>query len=90
MDNVVVTQADRDAAADLTNGQFRDTPQYRLIAQGGFDDHPAVQAFARHRIAAEQAIVDWLLGPCVPDHSDEGGCPFDKAARMIQAGEHRT
>jgi hypothetical protein len=24
----------------------------------------------------------------VPDHSDEGGCPFDIAARQIEAGEH--
>lgn len=34
----------------------------------------------------EQAIRDaskWLRGPNVPDHSDEGGCPFDKAAAAI-------
>ena len=32
-------------------------------------------------------IVAWLRGPTVPDHSDEGGCPFDKAAACIERGD---
>ena len=38
---------------------------------------------------AERArTVAWLRGPYVPDHSDEGGCPFHKAADAIERGDH--
>lgn len=50
---VTVTQADREAArAYINEGRFRDCEE---ITEGGWDNAPIVQAFARHRIA------------CVPD-----------------------
>jgi hypothetical protein len=51
-------------------------------------DSAMVEA-AKHGAASERAaVVKWLRGGSVPDHSDEGGCPFDKAANAIERGEH--
>lgn len=54
---VEVTQADRDAAADLYCECINpEGPLNKLIVTGDFDDHPAVQAFARHRLAVLRAL----------------------------------
>lgn len=63
-DELKVTQADRDAAADVASsfGAEQVPPEMRA---GKLDHHPTVQAFARHRIATEtqsQATIDELLG----------------------------
>lgn len=52
MDDVTVTQADREAACD-TYRRFRygQPPLYTNIAAGRIDHDPIVQAFALHRIA---------------------------------------
>ena len=66
---VEVTQADREAAAALVRWQRQATEQWqtkegsalqffvadfsRAIVQGIWDEHPVVQAFARHRTTAE-------------------------------------
>lgn len=59
MTKVGVTQEDRNAAAPLAVGygrcKFGYTYSYNhLIKTGELDEHKLVQAFARHRIAAEQ------------------------------------
>lgn len=61
--NVQVTQADRDAAIPFVGVNF--TPgmiysdAYRIGA-GELDEHPLVQAFARHRTRAEPDLVEAL------------------------------
>lgn len=86
---IEITQEDREWCAKhmVMIVEFRE-----IIRAGRADDH--VAPVAAHRIAsyeagqrdAEARLVAWLRGGSVPDHSDEGGCPFDKAARMIEAG----
>lgn len=55
---MTVTDADREAAVTYArnflrwNGYLRDS-----VRLGQKDSHPLVQAFARHRIAAEQACA---------------------------------
>ena len=49
-----ITQEDRQAAASLNPGVAR------FYLNGGNDHYKIVQAFAAHRIAAEQRIVEWL------------------------------
>ena len=62
MTDVVVTQADRDAASRFVEGYCRiDRYTYsarRMVVIGDWDDHPMVQDFARHRIASEAAAVE--------------------------------
>lgn len=54
MTEVVVTQADRDAAAALIDARpMVENPD--IIRHGGADDGGFVQAFARHRIEATTA-----------------------------------
>ena len=64
------------------------------IRDGRGDDSEAVLLAAAHRELGERradaAVVGWLRGPFVPDHSDEGGCPFDKAAKMLERSDHRS
>lgn len=74
MSSVDVMQADRDAAADLVKWQQKATDEWeakepaalhffakdfsRAIRQGIWDEHPVVQAFARHRLAERE----WCAG----------------------------
>ena len=51
---MTITQEDRQAAASLNPGVAR------FYLNGGNDHYKIVQAFAAHRIAAEQRIVEWL------------------------------
>lgn len=84
-----VTDADRALIQALERFIF-------VANDGGFMSDDALDALARHRIAAEargeqraqEGVVAWLRN-CPPDHSDEGGCPFDKAASAIERGEWR-
>ncbi len=62
---VEVIQADRDAAADHLQSITDDGHTYDAIRRGQCDNHPLVQAFAAHRIAAEKAVLDRL-----PDRPD--------------------
>jgi hypothetical protein len=55
---IVVTQADRDAAADYADQHMATHVSWQKSAiealrKGERDDHPLVQAFARHRITTE-------------------------------------
>lgn len=65
----LVTQEDRDAAADWLEGGPGRTPASRQVRDGGADKTSLVQAFARHRIAALAKVrslpvaeeVAWLI-----------------------------
>ena len=53
-----VVQADRDAAADcLRKSRAATTHERMAIREGRNDDHPAVQAFARHRTSATADLL---------------------------------
>lgn len=54
---VEVTQADREAAAKWAKMQGR-PQQAANMRRGSCDSAPLVQAFARHRIAAENAALE--------------------------------
>lgn len=56
MSSLIAIQADREAAAALV---LFEGPRQRILA-GLSDDGPAVQAFARHRIAEQERVVKWL------------------------------
>lgn len=65
MTELKITQADRDAAASLALWLFDvDLPQSALdriaerLRSGKADKQPSVQAFARHRIAAEEGKAE--------------------------------
>ena len=54
---VEVTREDREAAADYhANGGWGDGREHWLASV--VDSHPLIQAFARHRIAAENAALE--------------------------------
>lgn len=53
-----VIQADRDAAAELHLLRYGDPHPYGDILCGELDDGDFVQAFARHRIAAEREVTE--------------------------------
>jgi len=80
--DILITQADRDAAA---SGYFAWCSGNPVIPDrmkaGKADNHSMVQAFARHRMEERAAIVEWLRGPePYPDGHD--------IAADIEAGEH--
>jgi len=89
-----VIQADRERAADYVEKyQYAVWPdigreQAALIRSGKQDQHALVQAFAAHRIATEQRVVEWLR--------DDGDDPSADAralhgiADAIERGEHRN
>lgn len=59
--NVQVTQADREAAADLYANVYSMPLDHYYVAtlrSGASDGHPIVQAFARHRTRAEPDLVE--------------------------------
>lgn len=61
MDKVTVTQADREAAADHLAKQPLSNTLLRLrIREGKEDNHPLVQAFARHRIEATRQAEEQI------------------------------
>lgn len=79
-----VTEADRRAQAALYTNIGKPGMAEEILA-GEMDDHPGVQAFAAHRIAAvaeERArVVDWLLSL--------GTRPLNKElAQAIENGVH--
>lgn len=57
-DKVVVTQADRDAAAERIAvwGDVGAAMEAHKVRQGECDDHGLVQAFARHRTDRDEAL----------------------------------
>lgn len=63
-----VIQADRDAAAKLHLLRYGDPHQYGDILCGELDDDPSVQAFARHRIAAERTVREWDRAARIDPH----------------------
>lgn len=64
MTDIVVTQADRDAAADHMSRFYGDDPDFwreaqwaeTMIRLGKGDTYPLVQAFARHRQPAAEEV----------------------------------
>ena len=64
MTEVLVTQADREAAAayvrETCSEAMRVLGAGSGIIAGEIDDHPAVQAFARHRIAGQAELQELL------------------------------
>lgn len=86
---VEVTQADREAAADILDvisslldhvgiGQVAD-----LIRDGEYDEHDVMPIIARHRIATEARIVVWLDAM----KRDDTNWP-QHIARLIEQGAH--
>lgn len=59
-DTVQVTQADRDAAADLHIAQGGLPRGADRLRSGELDDDPAIEAFARHRTRVEPDLVEAL------------------------------
>ena len=60
---VEVTQADREAVADVLFGLDLITAnRLRELKGGAWDEHPTIQAFARHRIAAQVSFGEELAG----------------------------
>ena len=66
-DEVTVTQADREAAADYFEqfeSPLHEHPLETLIdamAAGEVDENPLIQAFARHRIASQQSVPNSVV-----------------------------
>lgn len=83
-----VTQADRDAAAAIVYMENKSGLNWASaegmrdhVAEGKWDWHPVVQAFARHRMEERAKIVAWLR--------DQDGHGYDAMrADCIEAGEH--
>ena len=86
-----ITQADRDAAAAVVYEENKGGLNWASakgmsdhVAEGKWDWHPVVKAFARHREAAaaeeRAAIVAWLRSKDTYD--------FDDLAIDIEAKEH--
>lgn len=63
MSELVVAQADRDAAADqlarMAHVLGWDNAGIKAVRDGGYDSLPLVQAFARHRQAALEEAIEW-------------------------------
>lgn len=83
-DQVEVTQADRDAAADYLAACGWDWGACGDIREGRVD-HPVVQAFARHRQAAIQKARADALGEAVQPWADfHGDLPdYDHPLRPV-------
>jgi hypothetical protein len=64
LEAVEVTQEDREAGAALITRLHgsADYVQEQGFRSGESDDHPTIQAFARHRIAARSAHMDEAAG----------------------------
>ena len=77
MDDLNVTQADRDAAAWTSPHNKR---WGMLVRAGHLDSDPLVQAFARHRQSERAAIIAWLRS-----HPGDHAKVF---ADGIERGEH--
>lgn len=81
-----VTQADREAAADVWPFVL-DGMMPSDVIEGRHDKHYLVQAFAAHRIAAEQAtvekIAEWLR-ETAPQYS------HNELATLIEQGDWRN
>jgi hypothetical protein len=84
----LVTQADRDAAADYLGDIF--------IRDGRVDHHPLVQAFARRRIAAEKlahaagmehaaVIAENHMADCLDDKDIQKRWPEIKRRNAVYA-----
>lgn len=77
MGNINVTQADRDAAADLLTCDLgeplspADKFQLESIRSGLDDDDDGVQAFARHRTASEQPASGEGMAQRLQDHMEQ-------------------
>lgn len=96
MTELLPTQADRDAAAK-TALSYAETENGKAqlrwdIANAKRDGHPLVQAFARHRLSTEAAIVAWLReqGPVTQDfQADLIHDWIDNLADAIEQGAWR-
>jgi hypothetical protein len=88
MDKVEVTQRDREAAATFAEQAFP-TAEWDCIRirKGANDEHLLVQSHARHRIAAEQRIVEWLRAN--PGWPNSYAYARKVIADAIARGEHR-
>jgi hypothetical protein len=80
-DVVEVIQADRDAAAGIASETHWFTPRDRFgMVQGHNDSHPIIQAFARHRLAAQTPPDSGAVGELAerlrPPASFGPTCPF--------------
>ncbi len=86
MADIEITQADREAGADMvTKDHLR-----RAILAGECDDLPSIQRLAAHRLSAkleaERAIIDWLRNLNEDDNSHNH---WKHIALRIECGEHR-
>lgn len=53
-----ITQADREAAAEILIDSYDYASAAEQVRKGQWDDHPLVQAFARHRITAQREAIE--------------------------------
>lgn len=63
MDKLIVTQADREAAAAFYGPHLSlpgEVPVTAHMRAGKIDESPSIQAFAAHRIASQADLVDLL------------------------------
>lgn len=107
MSDASVVQADREAAAAMVRWQREATEAWenadgearqffvpgfsRAIIQGIWDEHDVVQAFARHRIASTDGLVEALRAVSIPrDIADQvlsmGRAEWGATASLDQAG----
>lgn len=73
---VPVTDEDREAAADWHQSQGHWIVDWHAMRRGEMDDSGTVQAFARHRLAAEAAAIERERGrveKAIRDHCDQHG-----------------
>lgn len=81
---VKVTQADREAASAAYYDCFETPPNALWMAKmenGGHDDDPVVQAFAKHRLAERERIV-----ALAREQSEKGA---DRAIKYEQGSKSR-
>ena len=90
-DSITLTDASIALRDDLLNRAEWCPDAGKVVCAGNsawFRFNEAIDAKQNTRAPDDVAkIVAWLRGPTVPDHSDEGGCPFDKAAACIERGD---
>ena len=97
MDKVTVTQADREAAAEIERIACGPKSEIKAILSGERDSDPLVQAFARHRIVATRQAeeqIKLLRGALEPVASVEFLSPEENYADndlvMVSVGTVRA
>lgn len=82
---VPVTDEDREAAADWHQSQGHWIVDWHAMRRGEMDDSGTVQAFARHRLAAEAAAIERCAEIVGRDRRSEGAikCGYIPKAQEV-------